>query len=214
MHHQHVNVNGLMAPMRFRRAPILLVLLLVATFGSAAIATAQSSRTPSSAATGSAVEDSTHGVAEGSAQDGTPPVSLDHIRRGLNRPAQELLLRQVEIPPDFRIQILEQQRIDNLVSKLDFKSGPVPAGGLYAYEQQRRLFDPVKYPLMQPYAAYSGGEFATVALENLIAHYLVPKIGHALDAQGEREAQAEVAHAIADYCASRPDRSDIRICNR
>src|SRR5436190_3025225 len=72
------------------------------------------------------------------------PVSLDHIRAGLKRQVTDSILKRVEIPPDFRIQILEQQRINDMLSKLDFKhlNAPAPAGGIYGYDQQRRLFNP------------------------------------------------------------------------
>jgi hypothetical protein len=147
------------------------------------------------------------------------PVSLERIRAGLKRQATESLLIRVEIPPDFRVQILEQQRINDMLSKLDFKhlsGGPVPAGGVYGYEQQRRLFNPVDNPLVQPYAAFSGGELITIALENLIAKYLGGKALNAVSdferARAERAARQEVDKAIADYCAARPDRAEIQLC--
>src|SRR5262245_231781 len=101
-------------------------------------------------------------------QPGDLPVSLDRIRAGLKKQATESLLIRTEVPADFRIHILEQQKIDDMLSKLDFKSGtgPTPAGGVYGYEQQRRLFNPVDHPLVQPYAAFSGGELITIAIEN------------------------------------------------
>jgi hypothetical protein len=146
------------------------------------------------------------------------PVSLDHIRAGLKKQATDSLLRRVEIPADFRIHILEQQKIDAMLSKLDFKSGqgPAPAGGLYGYEQQRRLFNPVDHPLTQPYAAFSGGEFITIAIENLIRQYLggriVSGIADAERARAERAARDEVDREVAAYCATRPDRAEITIC--
>jgi hypothetical protein len=146
------------------------------------------------------------------------PVSLDHIRSGLKREATDSLLKRVEIPPDFRIQILEQQRIDDMLSKLDFKhlNAPAPAGGLYGYDQQQRLFNSVDNPLVQPYAAFSGGELITVAIENLVARYLGGKlisgVTDAERARAERAARQEVEKEIADYCAARPDRTDIQLC--
>ena len=41
-------------------------------------------------------------------------------------------------------------------------------GGLYGYEQQQNMWSSVNHPLMQPYAAYTGGEFATIAIENVV----------------------------------------------
>src|SRR5438477_8120751 len=138
------------------------------------------------------------------------PVSLDHIREGLKK-TDAPLLRTSELPADFRIEIVEQQKIDELLKKLDFKAGPAPAGGLYGFEQQRRLFNPTDRPLQQPYAAFSGGELITIALENLIAKYLGGRIISAISAaersRAERAAREEVDREIAAYCAARPDRA-------
>ena len=151
-------------------------------------------------------------------QSGDLPVSLDKIRAGLKRQAADSILKRVEIPPDFRIQILEQQRIDDMLSKLDFKhlNSPAPAGGLYGYDQQQRLFNSVDHPLVQPYAAFSGGELITVAIENLIARYLGGRITNGISdfekARAEHAARQEIEKAIAEYCAARPDRADIQLC--
>jgi hypothetical protein len=161
------------------------------------------------------------GTAQSSAGDSQStdlPVSLDRIRAGLKRQATDSLLKRAEIPPDFRIQILEQQKIDDMLSKLNFKglNAPAPGGGLYGYEQQRRLFNPVDHPLTQPYAAFSGGELITIAFENLIAKYLGGRLVNAVTdaerARAERAAREEVDRAVADYCAARPDRADIQLC--
>jgi hypothetical protein len=151
---------------------------------------------------------------------GNLPVSLDHIRQALKRDATTSLLKQIDIPVDFRVHILEQQKINDMLSKLDFKSGtgPVPPGGIYGYEQQRRLFNPVDNPLAQPYSAFSGGELITIAIENLIAHYVAGPIVNGLSdaerARAERAAREEVARDIADYCSRRSDRAQIEICRR
>jgi hypothetical protein len=189
---------------------MLLVYLLIATLFSASAALAQDppASSPTAAPESSNVD----------AQSGDLPVSLDHIRDGLKRQATDSILKRVEIPPDFRIQILEQQRINDMLSKLDFKhlNAPAPAGGLYGYDQQQRLFNSVDHPLVQPYAAFSGSELITVAIENLIARYLggrvVNGISDAERARAEHAARQEVDQAIADYCAARPDRSDIQLC--
>src|SRR4051812_40502634 len=86
---------------------------------------------------------SSAGTPASSAEDAPPnaslPVSLDHIREALKK-TDSPLLRSNELPADFRLEIVEQRKIDELLKKLDFKAGPVPGGGLYGYEQQRRLF--------------------------------------------------------------------------
>lgn len=145
------------------------------------------------------------------------PVSLDRIREGLKRAEKESILRTLNARADFVVHIEEQAHIDELMKKLDFKSGPAPAGGLYAYEQQRRLFNPVSRPLQQPYAAFSGGEFITIALENILGRFFAGKAMDAISAsersRAESEARREVSRAIADYCNGRSDAYLIQICN-
>jgi hypothetical protein len=164
------------------------------------------------------VSSSSPGSAKSSVQDAPSPlpVSLDHIRAALKKTPEGSLLLNVELPSDFRVEIVEQRKIDEMLSKLDFKGGPAPAGGLYGYEQQQRLFRPTDRPLMQPYAAFSGGELITIALENLILKYLggriVDAISGAQRSSAERAAREEVDQAIATYCAARPDRAEIQLC--
>ena len=144
------------------------------------------------------------------------PVSLDRIRDGLRRPT-ESRLRNLDVKADFSVQIDEQRRIDAIMSKLNFKTGPAPAGGLYGFEQQRRLFNPTDRPLQQPYAAFSGGELITIAIENLIGRYLGGRLTNAVTAaersRAEAQARQEVDLAVAEYCAARPDRDDIELCH-
>ena len=197
-------------PQQLRRCMLLVYLLVGSLFAAPAAFGQEPASSPAA-------------VPESSTTDTSPsalPVSLDRIRAGLKRQATDSILKRVEIPPDFRIQILEQQRIDDMLSKLDFKGlkAPAPPGGLYGYDQQQRLFNPVDHPLSQPYAAFSGGELITVALENLIARYLGGRlISGVMDAdhlRAERAARQEVEKAIADYCAARPDRTDLKLCNQ
>jgi hypothetical protein len=184
-----------------------LLLVLVAAICSTAPAMAQDA--PASPA----------GSATSSAQDtgSDLPVSLDRIREGLKKP-QESRLRNLDVKPDFSVQVEEQRRIDEIMSKLDFKSGPAPAGGLYGYDQQRRLFNPTDRPLQQPYAAFSGGEFITIAIENLIRNYLRDPVANAVKSaersHAETRAREEVDQSVAEYCAGRPDRENITLCNK
>lgn len=179
---------------------------------------------PSSPSSASTSKSSGQGTNTSSATAGQTrpslPVSLDKIREGLKKQATDSLLKRTDIPVDFRIHIIEQQKLDDMLSKLDFKSGvgPIPAGGIYAYEQQRRLFNPVNHPLAQPYSAFSSGELITIALQNLLVRYLggalVDSIGDAERAQAERAAREEVARDVEAYCSRRPDRARIEICTR
>jgi hypothetical protein len=142
-------------------------------------------------------------------------VSLDRIREGIaNAPAKRILGdRQVT----FRVEVRERATFEAMFKNIDFKPGPVPAGGLYAYEQQRRLFNPVSRPLMQPYAAYSPGQFMVVALENLLGHFLVKPALEALKDENRkralRNAQREVNLEIEAYCAQQPNRYEVLLCN-
>jgi hypothetical protein len=182
-----------------------LVFLMVAAMALAAPAMAQDG--PASSAD----------AVKSSAKDGSAdlPVSLDRIREQLNKPPDSRL-KNLDVRPDFTVQIEEQRRIDEIMSKLDFKSGPAPAGGMYGYEQQRRLFNPTDRPLQQPYAAFSGGELITIAIENLIAKYLggrlVDAVTSADRARAEAQAREEVDQAVTEYCASRSDRDQIQLC--
>jgi hypothetical protein len=142
---------------------------------------------------------------------------LERIREALKRSGDTGLLASLDRTADFRVEIQEKAKLDEILKKLDFKSGPAPAGGLYGYEQQRRLFNPVDRPLMQPYAAFNGGQLITIAIENLLGSYLIPRaIESAKTRIRTREQQAAYEEALRDieaFCASRPDRGTIVLCN-
>jgi hypothetical protein len=138
-------------------------------------------------------------------EKGQLPVSLEKIRKefDLPRPIVESLARR----PNFRIEVEERPPFDPF-KRLDFKAGPVPAGGLYAYEIQRQIWNPVDHPLSQPYAAFSGREMAVITIENLLAQIFARAFGSnlagALRSQNDETARAEVARAVAEYCAAQP----------
>lgn len=161
---------------------------------------------------------SSPGTAPSPVQDAPAPdvVSLDHIRERLKQ-APGSLLRDVDLPADFRVEIQEQRKIDDMLAKLDFRSGPAPPGGLYGFEQQRRLFSPTSRPLMQPYAAFSGGQLITLALEGLLQRYLggrlIDEIKESARERAEEAARRVVRRDVAAYCANRPDRYQMVLCN-
>jgi hypothetical protein len=138
---------------------------------------------------------------------GDLPVSLDHIRDALNRPPATWTLK-FDVTSDFRTEIHEQQKLEELARSLDFKSGPVPAGGVYMDEQQRVMNNATNNPLRQPYAAFNAGELITLTVESLAERYLG---GHAHAAStadrdnAEARARADVLHAIAEFCDGQPD---------
>jgi hypothetical protein len=137
------------------------------------------------------------------------PVSLDNIREGLSRPPA---LRGLDRKPDFTVTIEQQQRLEELFRSLEFKMGPPPPGGLYAYEQQRLVFSKTADPLAQPFAAFTGGQLITLAIENLLGKYLFDRVTGAQRAKAEKVARKEVVRAIAEFCAKQPDRAQIEIC--
>jgi hypothetical protein len=153
------------------------------------------------------------------AHDGTKlnlPVSLDHIRKALERQPARPLLRLPD-QPTFRIEIQERNRLQELLATLDVKSGPIPAGGVYAAEIQRIMFPSVSNPLVQPYAAFNQPELLTIIIENLIGKYLISKALSAISAtereRAEEAAREEVRRTIAQYCASQPNNgASIKIC--
>ena len=140
----------------------------------------------------------------------TLPVSLDKIRGALSQPAPAEPLKGLnDPPPTFKVEITEQQRFDDLVSKLKFdKGGPPVPGGIDAYEQYQRAFPRIDNPLAQPYAAFSQGELLQVAITTLIEKYLAGKLVGAVTAaeraRAERAAREEVQRALADFWATSP----------
>jgi hypothetical protein len=189
-----------------------LLLLLFAVLGPAASAAGQTAVSTPAA--------SPEPEQSPAADTGDLPVSLDRIRKGLARPEDSLLnaVEKLDREPDFRVEIQERQRFEELIERLKIEStGPAPPGGVYAYEQQQRAFNPVDRPLMQPYAAFSPRELTIVALENIIGQYLARKafgaIGSAQRTAAERAAREEVMQAIVAYCAVQPQRgAGIEIC--
>jgi hypothetical protein len=190
--------------MRLACVPVLAVLLVLAC-------PAARAQTPPDTGVSA-----TNGAA--ASASGELPVSLDRIKSALEQPVAPPL-RGLDESPTFRISVEERQRIkiEDLINSLDFRSGPTPAGGLYAYEQQRRLFPPVDNPLRQPYSEFSQPELTTVLIENLAGHYLAGRAASAITsaerAQAEARAREEVIRAITEYCAAQPNGgAGIRIC--
>ena len=137
------------------------------------------------------------------------PVSIDTIRERLARPPA---LRGLDRRPDFSVTVEIEQRLQEMFHALELKLGPAPPGGLYAYEQQRLLFNKTDDPLAQPFAQFSSGQLLTLAIEALVGKWAVGRLSSASRGRAEREAREEVSRAIADFCAKQPDRARIEIC--
>jgi hypothetical protein len=144
------------------------------------------------------------------------PVSLDRIKEGLEQ-TPTLSMRTLDQRPTFRVQILERQKIDELLATLNFKAGPTPAGGVYWAEIQRVTFPAVDNPLRQPYSAFGPGELLTILVENLVGKYLggkaVNTVSKAERAHAESAAKEDVRQAVQSYCAAQPNSADIQICS-
>ncbi|HEV8346297.1 MAG TPA: hypothetical protein VGQ16_06970 [Vicinamibacterales bacterium] len=158
---------------------------------------------------------------EGTKDQGSSlPVSIDKIKKELEQPPV-LTLRGLDDKPTFKLEVRERQKIslDDLIKSLDFKAGPVPAGGVYAYEMQRQMWNPTNNPLVQPYAAFNQGQLLTILVENLVGKYLAGKAAGAVtSAMRERaiaQAREEVQQTINEYCAAQPNHgAGIEICGK
>jgi len=147
------------------------------------------------------------------------PVSLDKIKEALEQPPAPPLRGLNGETAHFKVEIREKQKIslEDLIKSLDFKAGPVPAGGVYQAEMQRVQFPAVNNPLTQPYAAFNQPELLTILIENLVGKYLANKASNAITsadrARAEAAAKDEVQRAVHDYCAAQPNGgAGIRIC--
>ena len=150
-------------------------------------------------------------------QGPTLPVSISKIREALQT-TPLLSLRTQDESTTFRIQILERQKIEELLATLKFKPVPVPAGGVYMAEQNRIMFPSVDNPLRQTLAAFNQSELLTILIENLVGHYLGGKglnaISKAERASAEAAAKDEVRNAVAQYCGAQPrNGAGIQICD-
>jgi hypothetical protein len=127
------------------------------------------------------------------------PVSLDHIREALARPPG-LRWTPPEVKPDFVVHVSERERFEKMMPPWDFRSGPVPPGGLYAWEQLQRSGVAMAQPLI------------SVDLM-AIAHEIGGAISAMRTAYATAAAREEVRRAIEAYCAAQPDRgAGIAIC--
>ena len=149
-----------------------------------------------------------------------PRPSLDRIRERLAEasPVQESLGKQ----PTFRIQIDEaRRRFLELVHTLEVEvtdKRPPPPGGVYGYETQRIAMAALDRDRMEPYAAFSGPEFLTLAIEGLVGKYLGGRTLNAVTdserARAEAAAREEASRTVRQYCAAQPEYgAGVRICS-
>jgi hypothetical protein len=117
---------------------------------------------------------------------GDLPVSLSRIRAGLERPSTLRIIPDTRA--DFKVEVNEVQRFQDLLDLLDFGSGPAVPGGLYGYEQQR-VIGQQSQPLFN------------IGLSGL-GHSIGTAVGKARRERAERLAREEVRHALDDFCAT------------
>ena len=129
------------------------------------------------------------------AQDEQPlnlPVSLERIREGLAAD-KRLLLDTLNLEANFRVEVKERRpNFADMFPPGSFDAGPVPPGGLYAYEQQRMLF-PNSTPAL-----------ITVPVLPIFSA-IANAVGEARRARTAAAARAEVERAMAAFCAAQPN---------
>lgn len=207
-------IRGVLTDMR------LLAVLFTAILAASSVG-AQQTPASSPAETSSPSQDGTKDRTKDPAtkdQGPTLPVSVAKIREALETTPPTLSLRTLDERPTFRVQIRERQKIEELLATLNFKAGPIPAGGLYMAEQQRVMFPSVDNPMMQPYAAFNQSQLLTILIENLLRKYLGDKAMNAMSNAGRARAEAaakeEVRSAVAQYCSAQPNQgAGIQICD-
>ena len=140
---------------------------------------------------------------------GELPVSIEKIREALLQTPPPSLLRGLDVPPSFRVEITERRRLDELIATLKFDSGPPIPGGLFAHELEQTYWPSVQNPLMQPYSAFNQGELGQVMVTSILEKYFAGRIKNAISNAERRHAEAaahqEVSRAIAEYCAAQPN---------
>jgi hypothetical protein len=115
-------------------------------------------------------------------------VSLDRIRAALERAPRKQL--KTELPkPTFHVDIRERQRFEDLLATLDLRSGPVPLGGLYGFEQRARL-------LPSPWASQPIGVDLLA-----IGRGIASGISSAKRSRAEAQAREEVRRALEEFWA-------------
>ena len=111
-----------------------------------------------------------------------PPVSLSRIREALKKP--EPRLTSPKVKADFKIEINEEQRFQDLVDLLDFSASPVVPAVLFGGFTGSRT---------QPLVSFSGNG-AIQSLSN--------SVSKARRERAERLAREEVARALNQFCAT------------
>jgi hypothetical protein len=117
------------------------------------------------------------------------PVSLSRIRRALETQSDLLKLDGTQATrPTFRTEI-RGRRLETVLDGLDFRAGPVPLEGVYAFEQAQVLGNP-----------WAGRVVAVNILPLVQAAHRA--IRNARRGRAERAAQEEVQRALIEFGGS------------
>jgi len=117
------------------------------------------------------------------------PVSLSRIRRALETQSDLLKLDGTQATrPTFRAEV-RGRRLETVLDGLDFRAGPVPLEGVYAFEQAQVLGNP-----------WAGRAVAVNILPLLQAAHRA--MSNARRGRTERAAQEEVQRALIEFCGS------------
>ena len=204
MHARYIPVDQGRRPIGGVQTYMRLILLLVAATLASEPAVAQSNQASSPASPPQDVASQ------------ALPVSVERIRELLARAPAESVLRGLDRQPDYKVTVEERRFLKDILESLDVKTGPVPPGGLYAYEMQQQVWNTRNSPLVRPYAAFTSGELAQVSLTSilgaLVTRYLTNGVINLSRTEAENLAREDVRRAIEEYCSGRPDRSFIEIC--
>jgi tRNA A58 N-methylase Trm61 len=113
-------------------------------------------------------------------------VSLSRIREALEQ-SKSLRILPLHPEADFRVVIRQNKPSDTVTDSSDFRGGPVPPGGLYAFEQRQRLGQQWSEPLIRV------DLLAVTAL-------LTTALAKAHRARAESAARTEVQRTFTNFC--------------
>ena len=112
------------------------------------------------------------------------PVSIEHVRDGLEKPPSKLTLTLKDYTPDFRVSIEQRRLLQEIFDTPPWQLDPIgwrPSG--------------VGFDLMS------------------LVRYVAKQAADAKRGHDEQRARDDVQQAIAGYCAAQPNRGTILICS-
>ena len=119
--------------------------------------------------------------------------------------------------PTFRIEVQERNRLQDLVASLDFRSGPVPAGGSTRLRCSASCSRRCRTRFVSRYAAFNQPELLTILIQTIAGTYLAGRAASAItnaeQAAAEEAARQELRRTIVVSAPpSRTNGAGIEIC--